>query len=1086
NVIRSARLYSKERQQAQELDAVHHTALHIVAQDNLNTLLQTLVEEATHLLHAKGGKVYLKVPDEEMLELEAAYYVNPEIHPVGTRLAFGQGLVGDVIKHGRAKVINNYAKWPGRVNKLSSLFSSLVAVPLWIGNEIIGVLAVFDVVDSRHFSNDDIPILDRLAQQASLAINNARLLGQIRSQRKEQIDAVRDITNSITSPPDNLEDVLESMLDWAVSIMKEGSIGDIRILDAQNQTLTPVVARMPPNLDLLEHYRTTTVGEGITGWVAQHRQPKMSNDVSADARYLPSVTEMGSEIAIPLMRENELLGVLNIEHMDRDAFTEEDLQWADAIGGLASVAIENNRLFREVENRAVRLETLQEIATAISAAQSDINSLLRLIVVSLNSIFDDAPVAIRLYDAAKNVFEPDSVTTDNWPEGELSTPRPNGTSQHVIRTLEPLYIDDTENPQLPETLQLREMLLRHQVKSLAVLPLISKGRPIGVLYLQLLQSRQFTESDKQILRLFAEQAVVAIINAKSNEELDRQRVMRIQAVQDIARTIPIAAEQGQKEVLQSVVDAVAPIVGDAEYLVLIRLLDKETNELVLEATSMQGVVINQQLIQRVPVSVGIMGWVARNKEYRCVPDVSRESEYRRGLRNARSELAVPMLLDDEVIGVLTIEHSELDAFTELDIQMTQAFARLAVVAYENAQLYDAVAQRNDQLQALYDAGIKINGQLDDASVLRSIAENVCELLDPDITTIFPYNEETSQFQEGVRISSTKQPVPKPGMEGFASRLIQEKRPIFDYRQFMGNDQPLTIDGREAKAFMSIPLRFEKKTVGLLLLNYFEERQFTEDEKRLASLFGLQAATAINNARQYEIAQEHARQERWIELGRVAGSLAHRIGNNGGTIRLRADDLAEYLKERLPKDDYVDTTMETIIRNNQYILEMADLLFRPVKASGEPVVSVNIALMLDSALGIGSPGIPPDVMICRQYASKLPTVKANRWFIEVFVEIIANAIGAMQGSASKNLVVHTTEDERWLRIHFSDTGKGIPQREQERIFDLFTSSGKETNGQHSGFGLWWVRTFVRDMGGNVEIESQPGQGTTFTVVLRKEE
>jgi signal transduction histidine kinase len=140
---------------------------------------------------------------------------------------------------------------------------------------------------------------------------------------------------------------------------------------------------------------------------------------------------------------------------------------------------------------------------------------------------------------------------------------------------------------------------------------------------------------------------------------------------------------------------------------------------------------------------------------------------------------------------------------------------------------------------------------------------------------------------------------------------------------------------------------------------------------------LQAAVAIQNARQYELVERLAQAERWAEIGQLTGSLAHRIGNKGGIIRLSANELEEHLREEfLIDDEFVTEIIDTIRRNNQYILDLSDLLFKPVRSGEEKLTSINIELMLDSALA--SAEIPPDVEVVKNYMPDPPLVKANQF------------------------------------------------------------------------------------------------------------
>jgi signal transduction histidine kinase len=167
------------------------------------------------------------------------------------------------------------------------------------------------------------------------------------------------------------------------------------------------------------------------------------------------------------------------------------------------------------------------------------------------------------------------------------------------------------------------------------------------------------------------------------------------------------------------------------------------------------------------------------------------------------------------------------------------------------------------------------------------------------------------------------------------------------------------------------------------------------------------------------------------------------------------------------------------KSNQYNLELSDLLFKPFRAAEEPMAATNIALILTSALN--NVMIPEDVSVITEIDSAtLPSVKANHFFVEVFLEIISNAVEAMQDVAIKKLVISASSDDSSVSVSFLDSGIGISDEDQEKIFDLFTSRDRKKESSHFGFGLWWVRMFMRDIGGDINVVSRHGEGAMFTL------
>ena len=225
------------------------------------------------------------------------------------------------------------------------------------------------------------------------------------------------------------------------------------------------------------------------------------------------------------------------------------------------------------------------------------------------------------------------------------------------------------------------------------------------------------------------------------------------------------------------------------------------------------------------------------------------------------------------------------------------------------------------------------------------------------------------------------------------------------------------------------------------------------------------------------------QKLWATIGQTAGSLAHRIGNKGGIIRVIITDLFDDLKAIGVEDGPIFDKIKMIERNNQYLLEMSDLLFKPVDASRQDLKRAEINLLVADALH--SIDIPSDVDIqVEENIHNLPQVSVNRSFVEVFVEIINNALVAMKASIVKKIIINGQVVNNFVEISFQDTGPGISEDDQETLFDLFDRlpDSSENMGKHRGFGLWWVKSFLSSVGGDLLCKSVMGEGTNFIVQI----
>jgi GAF domain-containing protein len=396
---------------------------------------------------------------------------------------------------------------------------AMVVTPLIIREQVIGVLYVLDQYRPRKFTEAEIGYLKTLAGEAAIAIQNARLLQQ-------QVKAFDEIAESIPVSK-TVEQILKHVLQWPSSLIGPLQSANIRLLDGDELY---VAAYLPEDVQRDPLYERIPVGEGVTGWVAQHKQTVYVPDVTKEPRYKEYIAGAQSQLAVPLLIGGECIGVLNLEHPVVNAFSASDIQLVEAIAKLAVVAHRNISQFQQIQDvKGKRLETINAMAASFSASSRSVKQV-------LNELFE-------------------------W-----------------------------------------------------------------------------------------------IVILSQDGETDRE---------------------------------------DTITLIEIRFLKRKTNELVL-AQHRGG---SNLASKRISMNEGIIGWVAREKQTRYVPDVSQEPMYKKLVAETKSELAVPMMKGNRLIGVINIESSQIDAFNDDDRQMMEAMARLVTAAIGHARRYQQLNKIRGQLVA---------------------------------------------------------------------------------------------------------------------------------------------------------------------------------------------------------------------------------------------------------------------------------------------------------------------------------------------------------------------------------------------------
>jgi phosphoserine phosphatase RsbU/P len=278
---------------------------------------------------------------------------------------------------------------------------------------------------------------------------------------------------------------------------------------------------------------------------------------------------------------------------------------------------------------------------------------------------------------------------------------------------------------------------------------------------------------------------------------------------------------------------------------------------------------------RIPLGQGIAGIAAETREPIRVADVRNDGRYIRAVDSVRSELAVPLLFKDEVIGVLDIQSTQVDAFTAEQQEILVLLASRLAVAIENARLFERASTQADTLLLLTDVGREASSILDVEELLRRAAQLVKRVIDYQIMSILLFDPASNSFlqrlavkygqsgQGKLRVAATEGIVGAAATTGAPVRVSDVSR---DPRYIMANS--------ETRSELAIPMIHKGRVVGVLDLESPQLNYFTENHVRALSILAAQLAVSIENASLYErLAREEARMERELHAAqRMQGAL----------------------------------------------------------------------------------------------------------------------------------------------------------------------------------------------------------------------
>jgi signal transduction histidine kinase len=439
----------------------------------------------------------------------------------------------------------------------------------------------------------------------------------------------------------------------------------------------------------------------------------------------------------------------------------------------------------------------------------------------------------------------------------------------------------------------------------------------------------------------------------------------------------------------------------------------------------------------------------------------------------------------------------LGAFSGNDEGSLSLLAAWAAMAIQNARLYADTKQLSRDLRLVNEISQLVSSTLDPQQIPRLLLQRTAEIVEAECGSLALIDKEQeavvfqlaydSQGQELKGLTNFLMPLGK----GIVGLVAQTGQPIItnDVKNHPAwSPLPDQLTGFTTEKLIAVPLTVEGEILGVMELLNKKNGDFVQDDLQLLSLVASSAAIAIQNARQYaaleranqalqEAQEQRIAAERWAILGRAAAGLAHRINNSTALVPIASQHIAELLAQvKMPAEvrEKIDRNLDRINRNSLYTVELAAALLRRFRH--KPTQAYNINQLVEQALALFD--LPPNVKVIRHLDSELPAIDTNDLLVDVFVELIGNSIRALAGRGGLIRIATFKSGPDHVSIQVTDNGPGIPAEQINRIFDIFYT----TNPNGLGFGLWWVKTFLEQQGGEIVVESQLNDGSTFTIIL----
>jgi two-component system NtrC family sensor kinase len=769
------------------------------------------------------------------------------------------------------------ADWPGLRPARAGGTRTLSGTPLRRGGQAIGVL----IVHRDHlapFTAEELALLQSFADQAAIAIENARLFNQSREALDRQ-DASADILRTIASSPGDAGRSLQQIAETSARLFGAPSVS-LQLADngewGQAYRFGDSAQRVRSAVPLAS---IRIGGRNLPGTVvAENRQihipdldhldPSMSDwPGPPHARAAGTRTMCGT----PLRREGRAIGVLVIYRDRLLPFTPEELAIQQSFADQAVIAIENARLFNETREALARQTATSDILRVISQSPTDVQPVFDEIVLT----------AARLLRCDSFILNHDGATY--WCAAMASPQGPHPILAAEKVTIDPdanfpsraivgkknLHVPDWSVIDLPDYERgIREM---YGINSALYLPLLREGECIGVLGLARKQAGKLGESETALAESFRDQALIAIENTRLFNET-REALERQTATADILKVIASSPSDVQP-VFEAIASSSNRLIGGFSTAVF-RFVDDVAHlaaftPTVPAADEILKASFPRPLVDFQPFELARKGEPVQIADTE-VSSGARITEIARA-RGFRSMLFSPLINKGTPIGLISVTRVEPGTFTAHHVQLLQTFADQAVIAVENVRLFEQVqAKTRDLSEALtYQTGssnilsVIASSPTDVAPVLKAIVESACELCEADDALVVLKDGKDLVFKEqhgSIPVVWNTQPVSRDWVAG---RAVVDRKPIHvhDLLSTEGEQFP---DARQfarqtgVRTVLGVPLLRENESVGSIVLRRTEVHPFSHKQVALLQTFADQAVIAIGNVRLFEEVQARTR------------------------------------------------------------------------------------------------------------------------------------------------------------------------------------------------------------------------------------
>jgi two-component system, NtrC family, sensor kinase len=851
-------------------------------------------------------------------------------------------------------------------------------------------------------------------------------------------------------------------------------------------------------------------------------------DMLADSTYSHEFAIAGgwrSGLGVPMLRNGELIGAIAVSRKEPGAFPEHLVQLLTTFADQAVIAIENVRLFTELEARNADLtEALEqqtataEILRVISASPTNIQPIFDVIGASAEKLCGAEISCVATIDGdIIHLAALHQVTSAGNDAVRRLFPMQLSAETVTARTIRSGSVVHVRDVLDDRSYAVKAAARAGGFRASLGVPMLREGRVIGSIFVARTEPGFFTDAQVDLLKIFADQAVIAIENVRLFTELQARNADLTEALEQQTATSEIlrVISQSQTDV-QPVFDT---IVAAARKL--------------CNASSANVVTFDGELIHLAAFVIVDPGYAAAVRQFFprrpsretgltrailtgsviSIPDVLEDAQYVSAapelVANSlaggfRSVLAVPLIRDGKAIGAIAVGRPEPGIFPEEQIALLQTFADQAVIAIENVRLFKELEARTTELtqsvgelKALGEVGQAVSSTLDLETVLGTIVSRATELAGMDAGSIYEYDQAGGEFHLHTSVQLPDELVtvlratPIRKGEGALGRMAETGEPVQIHD--IGDDHAYQSRVREllirvgCRSLLVIPLLREDLLLGGLAVYRTSAGEFSPHIIELLKTFATQSALAIQNARLFREIGDKSRQ---LEV--ASQHKSEFLANMSHELRTPLNAIigfSEVLSERMfgEINDKQAEYLTDILESGRHLLSLInDILDLSKIEAGRMELNLSEfelpAAIENTMMLMRERAHRREIRLERSIDANVGTIRADeRKVKQVLLNLLSNALKFTPEGG--RIDVRATVSDGAVEISVKDSGVGIAPEDQATVFEEFRQVGAASKKiEGSGLGLAISRKFVELHGGRIRVESRVGRGSTFAFTV----